>query len=169
MKRKPFTRSAATDALVRYLAAFEHGTQLTYTELSSAAGEDITPRSGKLQSVFRILLESHAQVWVLVPPQVGVKRLGHSEIAARDASLHINGARSKLRRGGKIAAQVDAQQLDKDGQVKFSVNCFVRELALQTLSTKTRNRAERVVRGTSNDLPKFDLVEWAVSLSPRQK
>jgi hypothetical protein len=168
-RAQPFKRSAATEALVRYLAAFEMGTQLSYAELTNAAGEEITPRSGKLRSATHILMASHGQVWVLVPPQIGVRRLNDSEIAARFASLHMNGARHKLKHGTTLAEQVDARQLGKNEQVKFSVDCIQRELGLQALSKSARRDLERIARGSSNELPKFNILEWAVSLSAPRK
>jgi hypothetical protein len=79
------------------------------------------------------------------------------------------GDRRKLRRGGDQAEVVQVEHLDIDQQSRFAIDCVQRELAFESLSKPTRKRMEKVARGTSNDLPSFNILEWAISLMPRQK
>jgi hypothetical protein len=164
-----FQRSETTDRLVRYLQHHDKGSLLNYAELTSHAGEPITSRSPKLISAIRVLERDHAQVWNLVKPHIGVYRFKDDELATRLRKWWMRGARRKLIRGGSQSEIVDNRTLDADQQTAFSVDCVQRELAFQSLSRATRNRLEKVSRGSSNDLPSFNILEWAVSLSPRGK
>jgi hypothetical protein len=164
-----FQRSETTDRLVRYLQHHDKGSLLNYAELTAHAGEPITSRSPKLISAIRVLERDHAQVWNLVKPHIGVYRFKDDELATRLRKWWMRGARRKLIRGGSQSEIVDNRTLDADQQTAFSVDCVQRELAFQSLSRATRNRLEKVSRGSSNDLPSFNILEWAVSLSPRGK
>jgi hypothetical protein len=164
-----FQLSEETAKLVRFLKAFNKGDQVTYSELSTAAGVVINSRSAKLISARRLLEQHDNQVWVCVQPCIAVRRLTDAEIAARLPNWWLRGARSKLKRGGEQSEVVEMQELDIDQQARFAVDCIQRELAFNSLSKMTRNRMERVARGNSNDLPAFTAVEWAISLSPRRK
>jgi hypothetical protein len=74
-----------------------------------------------------------------------------------------------LKRGGHQSEIVELDALDINEQARFSVDCIQRELAFESLSKATRRKMERTARGTSNDLPAFTAIEWAISLSPRRK
>jgi len=42
-------------------------------------------------------------------------------------------------------------------------------LASQSLSRATRNKLAKVARGTSNDLPSFNALEWMIPLTRPRK
>lgn len=165
-----FTRSPITDALVRYLQPFDKGTSITYAELSTAAACKITSMSYHLRRVRVILQNEHGQVWEAVTPHVGLYRLTDKEIAQRQGKWWLPGARRKLVRGSKQAAIVELGQLTIDEQARFATHNIQSELAQQALSKATATRIGKVARGTSNDLPAFNAIEWAITLMrPRFK
>jgi len=163
-----FQVSELTQRIVNCLRLHDKNTLLTYVELSSMIGVDITPSNGKLSHARTILQRDHAQVWICIRPRAGIKRLNDAEIAERLPGWFLNGARRKLHRGGKQADVVELGQLNIDQQSRFAVDSIQRQLASEALSRSTRRRMERAARGTSNDLPSFTAVEWAISLSPRR-
>jgi hypothetical protein len=167
--RKPFELSEETAQIVRYLREQEKGAVITYDDLSTRVG--LALRSNHPRVIYaRLMLErDHNQVWICVRPKIGLRRLNDVEIAERLPGFWLNGARSKLTRGSKQADVVEMTALDIDQQTRFSVDCIQRELASESLSKATRRRMEKVARGTSNDLPAFTAVEWAISLSPKLK
>jgi hypothetical protein len=166
-KSKPFKLSDETAQLVAFLRALEKGATVSYDELSRLVGLKLTSKHPKVTYARFILQRDHNAVWICVKPGVGIRRLNDVEIAERLPTWWLNGARSKLSRGGSQADVVDLRQLDIDQQTRFSVDCIQRELAGDALSKATRRKMEKVARGTSNDLPAFTAVEWAISLSPK--
>lgn len=169
MKPKRFELSDQTAAMVNYLREHAKGAIVTYRELGDIAKMKIIPSTPRLTSARNILQRDHAQVWACVRPGIGVKRLNDVEIAEALPRWWMNGARNKLRRGGDQAEVVELTSLDLDQQAKFAVDCIQRELSLESLSKATRRKMEKLARGTSNDLPAFTAVEWAISLSPKGK
>jgi hypothetical protein len=163
-----FQLSELTSALVRYLGQFEKGTRLTYKELSKAVGADIRSHDHHLISARRILERDHNAVWGCVPPRVGLHRLNDAEIAMRQRDWYLFGARNRLREGAKQADVVDLDQLNLTEQARFATDAIIRELARDALSKATERRIEKVARGTSNDLPSFNAIEWMITLSPRR-
>lgn len=163
-----FERSELTASLVRYLAAFDKGTRLTYKELSDAVSARITSESHILHYARKILERDHNAVWSCIQPKVGVVRLNDPEIADRQRNWYLLGATNKLRNGARQADVVDLDLLDIRQQAKFAVSSIIRELARDALSKATTRRIEKVARGTSNDLPSFNAVEWMITLSPRR-
>lgn len=163
----PFTLSDQTARLVNYLKMLEKGTLVPYGDLSNLIGQRVDARFHKLIYACKMLQRDHNAVWVAVRPGVGIRRFTDIEIAERLPSFWLNGARSKLSRGGHQAEVVELRELDIDQQTRFSVDCIQRELAIDALSKTMRRKMERVARGTSNDLPAFTAVEWAISLSPK--
>ena len=166
-KSTPFELSEETKALVNYLRSLEKGLTVNYSELSKLTGMRVTSNSPKVRYARFILQRDHSAVWIAIKPGVGLRRLNDAEIAERLPTWWMNGARSKLKRGGDQAEVVDLKQLDIDQQTRFSIDCIQRELALDSLSKATRRKMEKTARGTSNDLPSFNIVEWAISLSAR--
>lgn len=164
---KKFELSEQTAAIVRYLNSMEKGSLIKYSELSKNLGFSINARSAKLIYARKLLQRQHNAVWVCVKPSVGIKRLNDAEIAERLRGWWLPGARNKLKRGGNQTEVVDVDQLDVDQQARFSVDSIQVELAQSALSKATRRKMEKVARGTSNDLPSFTAVEWAINLSPR--
>jgi len=162
---KVFKRSPLTDRLVRYLSAFEKGTEISYDELSRGAGQTITSRSNNLTYAKKLLEKEFLQVWVAVRNE-GIKRCTDTEIAERLPNFHMRGAGRKLKRGGKQSRIVDLKQLPINEQARFGVHCLQQQLASQALSRQTHTRLARASRGTSNDLPRFNVLEWALPLSP---
>ena len=157
-----FEMKERTRKLVAYLRDVEKGTDITYRELTRHIGE---PVDAKLCNGARvILLRDFAAVFAAIP-KIGLRRLTDLETAELLPSFYLKGARNKLKRGGARAEVVDIRHLDVDQQVRFSVNCIQRELAMESLSKTTRKKMEKVARGTSNDLPAYTAVEWAISLS----
>jgi len=157
-----FEMKERTRKLVAYLRDVEKGTDITYRELTRHIGE---PVDAKLCNGARvILLRDFAAVFAAIP-KIGLRRLTDLETAELLPSFYLKGARNKLKRGGARAEVVDIRHLDVDQQVRFSVNCIQRELAMESLSKTTRKKMEKVARGTSNDLLAFTAVEWAISLS----
>lgn len=169
MEKKPFELSETTARLIRFLMPYEKGTEIDYPALSNAAGIPIDSKSGNLVWARRILERDHNQVWICVRPRIAVRRLNDTELARRLPSYWLMGARRKLDRGGEQADIVEMDQLDINQQTAFSVDCIQRSLAFDALSRSMRKRMEKVARGTSNDLPSFNVVEWAITLSPRHK
>lgn len=167
MSEQPFKLSEETAEIVRYLRALDKGATVTYPDLSEQVGIKLYSNHHKLIYARLILQRDHNQVWVCVKPRVGVKRLNDIEIAERLPKWWINGARNKLSRGGQQAEVVEMDALDINQQTRFSVDCIQRELASESLSKAIRYRMEKVARGTSNDLPAFTAVEWAISLSKK--
>jgi hypothetical protein len=167
--KKLFELSRETEALVNYLKALEKGQLATYRELTKIAGVPVKPAMPKLVHARRKLLRDHNQVWICVKPAVGLRRLNDAEIAEHLRAWWIPGARNKLKNGGNQADVIDVQKLDIDQQSRFAVDSIQRQLAFEALSKATLRRMERIARGTSNDLPAFTAVEWAISLSPKVK
>ena len=162
-------RSETTDRIVRYLMSLEKDSMVSYDELSRHVGVKVTPNASKLISARRILQRDHNAVWLCVRPGVGVRRLTDQEIAERQRKWFLPGARNKLRRGSHQADVVNVQSLNIDEQARFATDSIIREMALETLSRANRNRVERVARGSSNELPMFNAVEWMLTLSPRSR
>lgn len=165
MDKALFKRSEETTRIVNYLREHDKNAQVPYTELSKIAGVKLTAHSPKLIHARRILQRDHNAVWICVTPGIGLKRLNDVEIAERLQPWWMRGARNKLKRAGKEIEIVDQKALDIDQLARFGVDCIQRELAFNSLSRATRNRMEKVARGTSNDLPAFNIIEWAISLS----
>jgi hypothetical protein len=165
---KAFQRSEVTATLVRYLAANDKGTRVPYDELTKAAGITITPRTTYLTSARKILEREHAQVWVCIVPGVCLYRLNDPEIVDRQRGWFLAGARNKLVAGARQADVVELDQLDLSQQSKFATASIIREIAREALARATLRRVEKVARGSSNDLPAFNAVEWMISLSPRR-
>jgi hypothetical protein len=163
-----FQLTELTGALVRYLGQFEKGTRLTYKELSKAVGEKIDSNDHHLISARRILERDHNAVWGCVLPRIGIHRLDDAEIAMRQRDWYLFGARNKLRDGAKQADVVDLERLNLTEQARFATDAIIRELARDALSKATERRIEKVARGTSNDLPSFNAIEWMITLSPRR-
>jgi hypothetical protein len=163
-----FQRSELTAALVRYLHPFDKGERITYADLTRAVAANITPRSGNLTWARRILQRDHNAVWHCVRPGVGLVRLNDQQIAERQRSWYLRGARNKLSAGAKQADVVDIDGLDIDQRARFATDSIIREIAREALSKATARRIEKVSRGTSQDLPTFSAVEWMISLSPRR-
>jgi glutamyl-tRNA reductase len=161
-----FRRSELTDAIVRYLCGFDEGGIVNYNELSRIVGVKITSASSHLASAKRILRDEFSQIWRAVP-NIGVRRLNHTQSAEALRKERLARARRQIAVGGKEANTVETSQLDIDTQARFRADCIVREYAAQLLSSTMRKRLDRVSRGTSNDLPSFNATEWAISLSPR--
>jgi len=166
---KPFERSEQTTRMINYLRPFDKGTLVTYDELSEVAGVIITSESSELRTMRQTLERIHKAIWCCEKPRIGLRRLKDAEIAERHSQFYMNGARNKLKRGGSQADVVDYKQLDIDEQAKFATDSIQREIASEALSKATRRKMEKVARGTSQDLPAFNVVEWAISLSPRRK
>jgi len=164
---KRFELSTESEQLIRYLRALEKGMTVTYAELSKLVGKKLN--AAKTSYIRFVLQRDSNQVWICIKPGVGLRRLNDAEIAERLPNWWLNGARNKLSRGGKQADVVELKGLDIDQQTRFSVDCIQRELAMEALSKATRRKMEKVARGTSNDLPAFTSIEWAISLSPKSK
>lgn len=164
---KPFELSQETAQIVNYLRTIEKGMQVTYVELSRLIGRKMTPQK-TAYARFMLQRDTNA-VWICVRPGVGLRRLTDVEIAERLPTWWLNGARAKLNRGGKQADVVDPRQLDITQQTRFGVDCIQRELAFDSLSKAMRSKMERVARGTSNDLPSFNVLEWAISLTAKPR
>jgi hypothetical protein len=165
---KRFERSALTKAIVAYLLMHDKGTELSYSELSRHIGEAITSATPRLTSAFDILERDHNAIWVRVRPKLGIRRLSDVDIAQRLPRWWMFGARRKLNRGGDQSQIVETDKLSIDEQSRFAVDCVQRELAFESLSKSTRKRMEKVARGNSNDLPSFNILEWAITLMPRK-
>lgn len=165
---RKFQRSELTNRLVRYLIPFDKGTQITYEELTNATNALIVSTTPCLISARRILQQEHNAVWCCVKPGLGIIRLTDPEIADRQRSWYLPGARNKLRNGAKQADVVELGRLNLDQQARFATDSIVREIARDALSKSTQARIEKVARGTSNDLPSFNAVEWMINLSPRR-
>jgi hypothetical protein len=163
-----FERSELTKSLVRYLAPHDKGAQVPYRELSQAVGATIDSRNNCLISARRILEREANQIWCCVPPNVGVWRLNDPEIAQRQREWYLYRARNQLNAGASQADVVDLDLLNVDEQSRFAVSSIIREVAREALSKAVHRRVEKVARGTSNDLPVFNAVEWAIALSPRR-
>ena len=158
-----FERSEVTSRLVRFLSSFDKGTRITYDTLSTNLGMSITATNHLLRSARSILQNEHNQVWVPIPG-VGICRLTDVEIAERQRRWWLPGAQRKLVRGRKQVATVDAQHLTIDDQARMATANIQTELALQALSRATNTRINKVARGTSNDLPSFNALEWSINL-----
>jgi hypothetical protein len=91
-----------------------------------------------------------------------------AEIAARQHTWYLPGARKKLAAGARQADVVELSQLSVDQQARFATDSIIRELASEALNRRTQRRVEKAARGTSNDLPAFSAVEWMISLSPKR-
>jgi hypothetical protein len=163
-----FERSELTKSLIRYLAAFDKGARISYDELSNSVGFPVDSRSPNLISARKILEREHNAVWNCVVPKVGLFRLTDPEIAARQGSWYLLGARNKLKAGAAQADVVELDELTIDQQARFATHSIIREIAREALSKATERRVERTARGTSNDLPAFSAIEWMISLSQRR-
>jgi hypothetical protein len=165
---KVFKRSPLTERLVKYLSSFEKGTQISYDELTRVTGQTINSRTANLAYARRLLENEHLQVWVAVRNE-GIKRCTDKEIAERLPNWHLRTAGRKLKRGGNQSRVVDLKQLAIDEQNLFGVHCLQQQLASQALSKQTHNRLAKASRGTSNDLPQYNILEWALPLTPRKR
>jgi hypothetical protein len=165
---KPFERSTTTDDLIRYLAPHDKGTSIGYDELTKVAGIEVTARTGYLISARKVLERDHAQVWVCIAPGLCLYRLNDAEIVDRQRMWFLAGARNKLAAGARQADVVELDHLDLQQQARFATGSIIREIAREALARATLRRVEKVARGSSNDLPAFNAVEWMISLSPRR-
>lgn len=164
-----FTRSELTSKIVNYLGAFGKGDHITYAELSTHVGTEITSLSSNLTYAIFILERDQNAVWTRVRPRIGVRRLNDAEIASRGRTWWNLGAQNKLARGTTQAEVVEIDKLTIDQQTAFAVAGIQREAALNSLSKASRKRLEQTARGNSNDLPSFNALEWMISLMPRKK
>jgi hypothetical protein len=164
-----FERSKTTDALVRYLAEHAKGTTITYAELGRVAEREIDGASHLLRSARMILQREHSQVWTISAPGVGVRRLTDVEIAQRFPRYWLRGARRKIVRGSSQSGVVDMRELNAEEQTRLAANRIQGELALQALARSTASRLVTVAKGSSNDLPAFNILEWAINLMPAKK
>ena len=164
-----FKRSQQTIAIVNYLRALDKGSQVTYAELSRHVGIELSAQHPKVISARDILRNEHGAVWTCIAPKIGLRRLNDVEIAERLQPFWMRGARNKLKKAGKEIEVVDRQALDINQLARFGVDCIQRELGLNSLSRATRAKMDKVARGTSNDLPSFNIVEWAISLTRPNK
>jgi hypothetical protein len=169
MTNQDFERSELTNRIISYMRMHDKGSNISYREISDNIGQKVKENTPRLISARRILEREHQQVWVAIRPRVGLHRLTDVEIAGRLRGWWLPGAKRKLARGGSQGKVVETSKLDIDEQARFGVDCLQRELALQTLSRATWNRLDKVARGTSNDLPVFNILEWAINLMPRNK
>jgi hypothetical protein len=163
-----FQRSEITAAIVRYLSQHDKGAQVSYDELTELVGRQITAASHNLLYARRVLQSEHNQVWTCIAPGIAVKRLNDAEIARRQHSWYLPGARNKLAAGARQADVVELSELTVDQQARFATDSIIRELASEALNRRTQRRVEKAARGTSNDLPAFSAVEWMISLSPKR-
>jgi hypothetical protein len=164
-----FRRSELTDSIVRYLREQPKETRVSYDELSRMTNATIDSRSAALIYARKILVRDHNQVWTCVRPGIGIVRANDMQIANRLRDWWLVGARRKVVRGGRESEVVDRNLLDIAGQGRFASDCVWQELVAQSLSKPTRDRLEKVARGTGNDLPAFNAVEWAITLSPKRR
>jgi hypothetical protein len=165
---KAYERSEVTSSLVRYLSQHDKGTRIPYDELTKVAGISVTSRTTYLTSARKILERDHAQVWICIMPKVCIYRLNDPEIADRQRNWFLYGARNKLVAGSRQADVVELDNLDLTQQARFATDSIIREIAGEALARATRRKVEKVARGSSNDLPSFNAVEWMISLSPRR-
>jgi len=163
---QPFELSELTSFLVRHLRAFDKGTTVTYADLSRASGARIDAKSPRLRYARKMLERDHHQVWVSVRPSVGLRRLADAEIADYLRKWWLGGARRKLSRGSDQTESVDYKNLDINEQTRYAVDCLQCQAAAHALSRPAWKRLETVARGRSNDLPAFNILEWAISLTP---
>jgi hypothetical protein len=163
-----FVRSELTARLVRYLAALPKGTLATYDELGQSVGEPISARMHHLRSARAILVAEHRQLWS-ARPRIGLRRLTDQEIAEKVLPWHLRGARHKLGRGVARSSVAEMSELTPALQQKHAMHNVQAELALQALSRATAARLAKTAQGNSNDLPAFNLVEWAITLMPGRK
>ena len=118
--RRAFERSEITSRLVRYLAANDKGSRIPYDELSRAAGFIVTPHTTFLTSARKILEREFAQVWVCIAPAVCLYRLNDPEIADRQRSWFLSGAKNKLSAGARQADVVELDKLNLGQQARFA-------------------------------------------------
>jgi hypothetical protein len=164
-----FRRSELTDSIVRYLREQPKETRVSYDELSRMTNATIDSRAAALIYARKILERDHNQVWTCVRPGIGIVRANDTQIANRLRDWWLAGARRKVVRGGRQSEVVDRNLLNIAEQARFASDCIWQEFAEQSLSKPTRDRLEKVARGTGNDLPAFNAVEWAITLSPRRR
>jgi hypothetical protein len=169
MTVQDFERSELTNRIVNYMKMHDKGANVSYRDISNGVGHKVKEDTPRLISARRVLEREHQQVWVAIRPRVGLHRLTDIEIAERLRRWWLPGAKRKLQRGGQQGKVVETGNLDIDEQARFGVDSLQRELALQTLSRSSWNRLEKVARGTSNDLPQFNILEWAINLMPKNK
>jgi len=169
MAKHKFELSQRTTSLINCLKVLEKGAELTYPELSRQVGFAVTSTLSNLTYARKALVRDHNSVWVPIRPRIGIRRLSDVEIAERHPGWWLRGSKNKLKNGTKEADVVDMALLSIDEQCKFSVSVIQNNMAQETLNKKTTNRLEKVARGSSNDLPAFTAVEWAISLSPKKK
>lgn len=163
-----FERSELTKAIIRYLATLDKGERVTYDELAQIVGFPVGSRSPNLISARKILEREHNAVWNCIVPKVGVVRLTDPEIAQRQGSWYLLGARNKLKAGAAQADVVEIDHLTIDQQARFATHSIIREIAREALSKATERRIEKTARGTSNDLPSFNALEWMITLSQKR-
>jgi hypothetical protein len=164
-----FVRSEITQRIINYLHPHDKGTLINYQELSRAIEAPIRSTDPKLRSAMEILRKEFNQIWSCVRPKIGVRRYRDPEIVERIDGFHMKGAKRKIKRGDKNADVVEIKQLDPSQLRHFASNAIQRELVLEALSRQTYRKIERVSRGTSNDLPTFSAVEWAINLTRKNK
>jgi hypothetical protein len=162
-----FERSKTTEMLINYLKSHDKETRIGYDELTRLTDLRVTARTTNLITARKVLEREHAQVWVCIAPGLGVYRLTDAEIVERQRRWFLAGARNKLEAGAKQAEAVELDALDLQQQARFASGSIIREIAREALARATLRRVEKVSRGSGNDLPAFNAVEWMISLSPR--
>jgi hypothetical protein len=163
-----FQRSETTNALIRYLAPWPKGTSISYDELSQAVSVSINSRNACLLVARRVLQNEHLQMWACVPPNVGLVLLTDAQRVEHHRHWNLGGARNKLTAGGRVAETIDLDLLTIGEQARFATDSVIRSVASEALSRTMQRRVEKIARGSSNDLPAFNAIEWAIALTPRR-
>ncbi len=163
-----FQLSEITSKLVNYLKVLDKGQLIPYRELTKAVGEPMAATNPHLGYARKILLRDHNQIWQAIRPKIGIQRLTDAEMAASLPEVRLSRARNQLKRGGNEAEAVDTGELDKEQATRFGVDSVQRQLAFESLSKASRRKLEKVARGSSNDLPSFNIIEWAFPLMTKK-
>ena len=163
-----FERSELTKSLVRYLAEDEKGARVPHVELSQAVGAAINSRHACL--IRPAASSNGTQIRSGVAfrrcRRLAAERPGDRAASTRLVFVPCPQSTERGRVAGRCSVHLD--HLNVDEQSRFAVSSIIREVAREALSKAVHRRVEKVARGTSNDLPSFNAVEWMISLSPRR-
>ena len=148
-----------TKLLVNYLKDVPIGTKISYTELSTVIGDDITLPANRstLASARKILIHEHNIIFGTII-KYGLKRLENEEIVLEGAS-GIRVVRRACKRAVRKVVCADYPTLSNTGKTKH--NCSLSLLGTMHFMTnnKQQKRIESAVQQTMQQIDHTKLLE----------
>lgn len=130
-----------TSMLVNELHKYDMGTFVSYADLSTILGREVTGADSRIQSAKRALLSRYGQVWGTIRGE-GLKRLDDRGIASTGHSV-VRSVRRKTHRANKQLSLVDLEQLDDTERREYwAVKSLIEVVTISCTATKLKRIAE---------------------------